>query len=44
MTGVLVDSNIILDNLLDDPNWADWSETALTDANQSSDGNWMECM
>jgi predicted nucleic acid-binding protein len=36
MTGVLVDSNIILDILLDDPNWADWSETALADASQSS--------
>ena len=32
MTGVLVDSNIILDILLDDPNWADWSETVLADA------------
>ncbi len=36
MTGVLVDSNIILDILLDDPNWADWSETALADASQNS--------
>ncbi|MFZ5572170.1 MAG: type II toxin-antitoxin system VapC family toxin [Thermodesulfobacteriota bacterium] len=36
MTGVLVDSNIILDILLDDPNWADWSETVLADASQSS--------
>jgi predicted nucleic acid-binding protein len=36
VTGVLVDSNIILDILLDDPNWADWSETALADAGQSS--------
>jgi predicted nucleic acid-binding protein len=36
MNGVLVDSNVILDILLDDPNWADWSETALADANQSS--------
>jgi hypothetical protein len=36
MTGVLVDSNIILDILLDDPNWADWSESALADASQSS--------
>lgn len=34
MTGVLVDSNIILDILLDDPNWADWSETALADASR----------
>jgi len=36
MTGVLVDSNTILDILLDDPNWADWSENALADASQSS--------
>ena len=36
MTGVLVDSNIILDILLDDPNWADWSETALVNASQNS--------
>jgi predicted nucleic acid-binding protein len=26
----------ILDILLDDPNWADWSESALVDASQSS--------
>jgi predicted nucleic acid-binding protein len=36
MNGVLVDSKVILDLLLDDPNWADWSETALADASQSS--------
>lgn len=29
MKGVLVDSNIILDIFLNDPIWADWSETAL---------------
>ena len=29
MKGILVDSNIILDIFLDDPNWADWSESAL---------------
>lgn len=29
MTGVLVDSNIILDIFLDDPEWADWSESTL---------------
>jgi hypothetical protein len=29
MRGVLVDSNIILDVFLDDPNWADWSESQL---------------
>ncbi|WP_045216787.1 type II toxin-antitoxin system VapC family toxin [Desulfonatronovibrio magnus] len=30
MKGILVDSNIILDIFLDDPNWADWSESTLT--------------
>ena len=29
MKGILVDSNIILDLFLDDPNWADWSESKL---------------
>jgi predicted nucleic acid-binding protein len=29
MGGILVDSNIILDVFLDDPNWADWSESKL---------------
>ena len=29
MKGVLVDSNIILDVFLDDPEWADWSEAIL---------------
>jgi len=29
MKGVLVDSNIILDIFLNDPDWADWSETIL---------------
>ncbi len=29
MRGVLVDSNIILDVFLDDPNWAEWSESQL---------------
>ena len=29
MKGVLVDSNIILDVFLNDPKWADWSESAL---------------
>ena len=29
MTKVLVDSNIILDLFLDDPKWAEWSETTL---------------
>ena len=30
MKGLLVDSNVILDIFLDDPNWADWSESKLT--------------
>ncbi len=29
MKGVLVDSNVILDIFLDDPTWADWSESTL---------------
>ena len=29
MKGLLVDSNVILDIFLDDPNWADWAESAL---------------
>ena len=29
MRGILVDSNIILDVFLDDPNWALWSESKL---------------
>ncbi len=29
MKGLLVDSNVILDIFLGDPNWADWSEAAL---------------
>jgi predicted nucleic acid-binding protein len=29
MKGILVDSNVILDIFLDDPDWADWSETVL---------------
>ena len=31
MKGVLVDSNVILDIFLDDPNWADWSESVLAE-------------
>lgn len=31
MKGLLVDSNIILDIFLDDPIWAEWSETALSE-------------
>ncbi|MCD6584971.1 MAG: PIN domain-containing protein [Desulfobacteraceae bacterium] len=30
MTGLLVDSNIILDIFLNDPHWADWAEYALS--------------
>jgi predicted nucleic acid-binding protein len=29
MSGIFIDSNIILDLFLDDPNWAQWSETTL---------------
>jgi predicted nucleic acid-binding protein len=29
MKGVLVDSNVILDVFLNDPKWADWSESKL---------------
>ena len=29
MSGLIVDSNVILDIFLDDPNWADWSEKKL---------------
>lgn len=29
MIGVLVDSNIVLDLVTDDPNWGDWSEEML---------------
>ena len=36
MKGVLVDSNVILDLLLDDPVWGDWSEAVL--ATYSVDG------
>lgn len=36
MKGVLVDSNIILDVFLNDPEWADWSETALEKYSQQA--------
>ncbi len=36
MTGILVDSNVILDVFLDDPKWADWSESALERYSESS--------
>jgi predicted nucleic acid-binding protein len=29
MNGLLVDSNVILDIFLDDPNWGEWSEETL---------------
>jgi hypothetical protein len=29
MSGLIVDSNVILDLFLDDPNWAEWSERSL---------------
>ncbi|MDA3789703.1 MAG: type II toxin-antitoxin system VapC family toxin [Desulfobacula sp.] len=35
MTRVLVDSNIILDVFLNDPNWADWSESTLEKYSQT---------
>jgi len=31
MKGLLVDSNVILDIFLDDPNWTDWAESALAE-------------
>ncbi|MDY6967260.1 MAG: type II toxin-antitoxin system VapC family toxin [Spirochaetota bacterium] len=36
MTGILVDSNIILDIFLDDPKWANWSESTLERYSQST--------
>jgi len=36
MNGILVDSNVILDVFLDDPQWADWSESILERYSQSS--------
>ena len=36
MKGVLVDSNVILDVFLDDPNWAEWSESKLEAYSDSS--------
>lgn len=32
MNGLLVDSNVILDLFLDDPDWVDWSVNALANA------------
>lgn len=36
MKGVLVDSNVILDVFLNDPDWADWSEGALEELSAAS--------
>ena len=36
MKGLLVDSNVILDLFLDDPVWADWSESVLADYSAST--------
>jgi len=35
MHGILVDSNVLLDVFLDDPDWADWSEKKLDDWSQN---------
>ncbi len=35
MKGVMVDSNIVLDVFLNDPKWADWSESKLDEYDQS---------
>ena len=35
MHGILLDSNILLDVFLDDPNWADWSENKLDEFSQN---------
>jgi len=36
MKGVLVDSNVVLDIFLDDPNWAEWSESTLGKYNDNA--------
>lgn len=36
MTGIIVDSNVILDIFLNDPKWADWSESILEKYSESS--------
>ena len=36
MIGLLVDSNVILDLFLDDPDWAGWSVNALANAGDNS--------
>lgn len=35
MHGILVDSNVLLDVFLDDPEWADWSENKLEEYAQN---------
>ncbi len=35
MNQILVDSNVILDLFLDDPNWAEWSESILNQYSQT---------
>ncbi len=35
MKGVMVDSNVILDVFLNDPHWADWSESKLEEYSYS---------
>jgi predicted nucleic acid-binding protein len=37
MSGLLVDSNVILDILLDDPVWAEWSERTLSRYGETCD-------
>lgn len=37
MSGILVDSNAILDLFLNDPNWAHWSETTLNQYGSAAD-------
>lgn len=32
VAGILVDSSVLLDVILDDPAWADWSDARLTEA------------
>jgi predicted nucleic acid-binding protein len=36
MTAILVDSNVILDVFTEDPNWLDWSSTALAEATETT--------
>ena len=36
MTVILVDSNVILDIFTEDPNWSDWSSSALAEATETT--------